>query len=385
MSEPLKVGLVGTGGIATRHLTAYLERPDRVQLTAVCDVVENLAQDFAKSAGVSDIYTDIDQMLREADIDAVDVCTSHDYHAPLTIAAAEAGKHVIVEKPMAISVQECRDMIAAANNSGVTLMVAQHLRYAPEAYAAKRFIDEGQLGTIEAARIELYGGGGFRRQRPRDPRRGERWMQDAKRSGGGMLMSEQVHHIDLMRHYVGNVKRVTAICKSLQDHMINGAEDLVSATVEFENGAVGDIWAKGNSMVPDGRTYKIFGTSGTLFASTPTAEQRMEEMPGGTTPFRHFGHVMVGLNADVEQLDPGNEEELKKIYLAKPPFKILSTSDVDLPSPNYFVNEILHFEECCRTGAEPLSSGRDNIETMKIIMGIYESSRIGKAVNLDDL
>ena len=101
--------------------------------------------------------------------------------------------------------------------------------------------------------------------------------------------------------------------------------------------------------------------------------------------FRHFGHVMVGLNADVEQLDPGNEEELKKIYLAKPPFKILSTSDVDLPSPNYFVNEILHFEECCRTGAEPLSSGRDNIETMKIIMGIYESSRIGKAVNLDDL
>ena len=122
MSEPLKVGLVGTGGIATRHLTAYLERTDRVQLTAVCDVVENLAQDFAKAAGVKAIYTDIDEMLREADIDAVDVCTSHDYHAPLTIAAAQAGKHVIVEKPMAIKSQEVELLINAAKKNDVKIM-----------------------------------------------------------------------------------------------------------------------------------------------------------------------------------------------------------------------------------------------------------------------
>ena len=101
MSQPLKVGLVGTGGIANRHLTAYLEHPDRVQLTAVCDIDAPRATEYAAKAGVEAIYSDCEHMLREADIDAVDICTGHNLHAPQTIAAALAGKHVIVEKAMA--------------------------------------------------------------------------------------------------------------------------------------------------------------------------------------------------------------------------------------------------------------------------------------------
>ena len=161
MANPLKVGIVGAGGITRAHLPAYLERPDRVQLNAVCDLVEPLAQELAGKAGIDAdaVYLDMEKMLREADIEAVDICTTHNAHAPLAIAAAEAGKHVICEKPMAISVQECRDMIAAADKAGVTLMVAQHLRYAPEAQAAKRLLDEGKLGTIEAVRTELVRGG----------------------------------------------------------------------------------------------------------------------------------------------------------------------------------------------------------------------------------
>ena len=93
-------------------------------------------------------------------------------------------------------------------------------------------------------------------------------MQDARRSGGGMMMSEQVHHIDLLRYYAGNVKRVNGVCKSLQEHMVHGAEDLVSATLEFESGAVGEVWAKGNAIVPHGRTYTIFGNQGVFYAST---------------------------------------------------------------------------------------------------------------------
>ena len=382
MPNPLKVGIVGAGGITRAHLPAYLERPDRVQLNAVCDLVEPLAQELAKKAGIDAVYLDINEMLRDADIEAVDICTTHNSHAPLAIAAAEAGKHVIVEKPMAISVQECRDMIAAADKAGTTLMVAQHLRYAPEARAAKRLLDEGKLGTVEAVRTELFGGGMRGRRRRR--RQGERWMQDARRSGGGMMMSEQVHHIDLLRYYAGNVKRVNGVCKSLQEHMVHGAEDLVSATLEFESGAVGEVWAKGNAIVPHGRTYTIFGDQGVFYASTPTKEQREVEI-SGATPFRHFGHIMVALNEDVPELDPSNPEDRRKMYFAEPPFKVLPTDDIDLPSPNYFINEILHFADCCQTGEEPLSSGRDNIGTMKIIMGIYESSPTGQPVNLDDL
>ena len=364
MATPLKVGLVGTGGISNAHLTAYLEHPDRVQLTAVCDLDESRAQEYAKKAGVEAVYTDFDQMLREADIDAVDNCTFHPQHAPLAVAAAEAGKHVIVEKPMARSVQECRDMIAAADKAGVTLMVAQHLRHSPEARAVKRFIDEGKLGDILAVRTHIIGRGG---------RAGLERYADANQ-GGGILQVNSVHHIDLLRYYVGNVKRVTGVCKSVGPGMINGAEDLVVANLEFKNGVLGDLFASpGESH--ERMSYMVFGSNGTIH-STP------EGMPRADSPTRHFGTIMLGLK-EQEELDHRNPRDLQRRQ--PPPFEPIDTSGSDLPTLNYFVNEILHFEECIRTGMEPISSGRNNIETIKVIHGIFESSRTGKPVDLDDL
>ena len=365
MATPLKVGLLGAGGISNRHITAYLEHPDRVQLTAVCDIDETRAQEFAKKAGVEDVYTDLDKMLREADIEAVDNCTFHPQHAPLSIAAAEAGKHVIVEKPMARSVQECRDMVAAAEKAGVTLMVAQHLRHSPEARAVKRFIEEGKLGDILAVRIHAIGRGGGA---------GYERYADAKQ-GGGTLQVGQVHHIDLLRYYVGNVKRVTGVCKSVGPRQINGAEDLVIANFEFENGALGDLFSSPGEST-ESPSYTVFGSNGTI-RSTPAPRPEREG-----SPTRHFGDIMLALKEERE-LGPRNERDLQR--MAHPPFEPIATSDADVPTNNFFVNEILHFEECVRTGMEPISSGRDNIETIKIIHGIFESSRTGKPVNLDDL
>ena len=356
MSKPLKVGLVGTGGISNRHMAAYLEHPDRVQLTAVCDVVEPLAQEYARKTGVEAIYLDYEQMLREADIDAVDICTGHNLHAPQTIAAAEAGKHVIVEKAMSNTLQDCRDMIEATDKAGVTLMVAQHLRHSPEAIAAKRFIDEGNLGDIHAARTHVIMSGAQKS-----------WMNDAK-AGGGVLQVNSVHHIDLLRYYIGNVKRVTGICKTVQPQMTNGAEDLAAATLEFENGAIGDMFASWTTYLsPVGSSYMILGSKGSMH-STPVSTAN------DNAPVRHFGVVMYGFKEDVER-------EKRK----DPPFEPLDTSDINLPSTSFFVNEILHFEECIREGKEPVSSGRDNIETMKVLFGIFESARTGKAVELADL
>lgn len=354
MSEPLKVGLVGTGGISKFHMTAYLEHPDRVQLTAVCDIAEPLAQEFARKAGVKAVYPDYDDMLREADIDAVDICTGHYLHAPQAIAAAAAGKHVIVEKAMSNTLQDCRAMIEATDRAGVTLMVAQHLRYSPEAYAVKRLIDDGKLGEIQAARTHVF------RQGPQ-----ESWYTDAK-AGGGVLQLNTVHYIDLLRYYLGNVKRVTGVCRSVQPHMTNGAEDLAAATLEFENGAIGDVFSSWTSyLAPEASSYMVLGSKGTIH-STPPATAKDD------SPIRHFGIVMFG-----EKEDEPNRQ--------KPPFNPLDTSDIVLPGTNFFVNEILHFEECIRTESEPLSSGRDNIETMKVVLGILESSRVGKPVDLDGL
>ena len=354
MSEPLIVGLVGTGAISKFHMTAYLEHPDRVQLTAVCDIAPPLAQEYARKAGVEAVYLDYDDMLREADIDAVDICTSHNLHAPQAIAAAAAGKHVIVEKAMSNTLQDCRAMIEATDKAGVTLMVAQHLRYSPEAYAVKRLIDDGKLGEIQAARTHVF------RQGPQ-----QAWYTDAK-AGGGVLQLNSVHYIDLLRYYVGNVKRVTGVCRTVQPQMTNGAEDLAAAILEFENGAIGDVFSSWTTyLAPEASSYMVLGSKGTIH-STPPATAKDD------SPIRHFGIVMFGEKED----EPDRE---------KPPFEPLDTSDIVLPGTNFFVNEILHFEECIRTGSEPLSSGRDNIETMKVVLGILESSRTGKPVDMADL
>ena len=364
MATPLKVGLVGTGGISNRHLTAYLEHPDRVQLKAVCDIDEPRAQEYAKKAGIDAVYTDFDKMLREADIEAVDNCTGHAQHAPLCIAAAEAGKHVIVEKAMALTVQECRDMIASADKAGVTLMVAQHLRYSPDAAAVKRCVEDGKLGEIQVARTHKIMQGGQKS-----------WMNDGAH-GGGVLLLNSVHHIDLLRYYVGNVKRVTGVCKSVQPQMVNGAEDLAAATLEFENGAIGDLFASWTTnLSPVGASYMLLGSKGSVHSTPPDTYRGSD-----ATPIPHFGTVMF---AQKEDLDRRNPRDMQRMI--RPPFEPIDTSGIDLPSTNYFVNEILHFEECVRTGREPTSSGRDNIETVKVILGIFESSRTGKAVDLDDL
>ena len=383
MAEPMKVGLIGTGGISNRHMIPYLDRPDRVRLTAVCDIVESLAQEYAKKAGVEAIYLDFEEMLRDADIDAVDICTGHSSHAPLAIAAAKAGKHVIVEKAMAHTLQGCKDMLEAADKAGVTLMVAQHLRYSPEARAVKRFIDEGNLGEIRAARTHTLGGGGGDR-RPND------WMKDGK-AGGGVMLVQSVHHLDLLRFYVGNVKRVMGLSRSIQPNFLNDADDLVAATLEFENGAVGDLLASWSTPVsPEGMSYMIFGSEGTVHSTPPTIEQSLE------APVRQFGTIMYSVR-DAEQEKeqasamasgplrrPLTRERLETM-MRRPTFQPLPTNDTGLPSDDYFTNEILHFEECCRTGKEPISSGRDNLETMKIIFGIFESSRTGKVMDLADL
>lgn len=356
MSKPLKVGLVGTGRIAHAHMAAYLQHPDTVKLTAVCDLIEDAAQRYAKLAKVDAVYTDYETMLKEADIDAVDICSIHDQHPAQTIAAAQVGKHVLSEKAMAHNLTGCREMIEATDRAGVTLMVAQNLRYVPDSVAVKQLIDKGELGTIQMVRCHAIMG--VTGSNPAG-----HWMNDGKQAGGGILMTNTIHHVDLLRYYIGNVKRVTGICKTVQPEMINGAEDLVAATLEFENGVIGDVFGNWTTFrSPEAMSYMVFGTEGTLHSTPPsTPEQGMNQ----------FGTIMISL------------KKRDKEGSFRPEFEPIETDSVALPSTHCFVNEILHFEECCRTGKEPISSGKDNIETIKMLMAIYESSRTGKAVDVD--
>ena len=156
MPQPLRIGLIGTGRISRSHLRAFNQFPEKVQLTALCDNREEAVREFAREAKVDAIYLDPMRLLKEADVDAVDICTPHHTHAPIAVAAAEAGKHVLLEKPMAITMQECRDIIAATEKAGVTFMVAQQLRHLPSYRGVRRLIQEGELGRIWGVRGDYW-------------------------------------------------------------------------------------------------------------------------------------------------------------------------------------------------------------------------------------
>jgi predicted dehydrogenase len=159
-----------------------------------------------------------------------------------------------------------------------------------------------------------------------------------------------VHKIDLMRYLVGEIARVTALSRTRQPNFIDGAEEYAVALLEFENGAIGELFsAYGAFRAPWGEHPTIFDEYGTIFGMTPQPEGQAPAMIASST--REAG-------TDFSPVEPAGE----------------------LPTENGIVNEILHFADCCATGEEPLTSGRDNISTMRVIFAIYQSARTGEPV-----
>ncbi len=353
----LRVGLVGCGGISAAHLGAHREYPDQFRYTAVCDLVEASACRRAAELGHVSVYTDPAKMLAEADIEAVDICTVHDQHAALAIAAVRAGKHVIVEKPMACSLEECRGMIAAAEKAGVILMVAQMQRYDPGYQKLKQIIKSGELGPIRAMRMDAMQDGV-------EALVGNSWLLDGKRAGGGVVISVLVHKIDLARYLIGEVVRVTAITRQLHPMFKNGAEDYVAAILEFENRAIGELFGTYSGFrQPYSEMFMIFGDHGSIHALPPVGQ--------------YAGPAYVASRKRSPAFNEWSDQ-----YGGFTP--VVGDAGA-LPTANSFTNELLHFADCCRSGREPLSSGKDNLGTMKVVLGIYESARTGMPVELKEL
>lgn len=353
----MKVGLVGTGAMAYAHLPAYLKFSEKIQLTAVCDIREEAVKSYAKTANISSVYTDFEKMLKNEDIDAVDICTIHDQHRLQTIIAAEAGKHILLEKPMACTIQECQDMIKATEKAGVTFMLAQVLRYLPTSQTVLNLIKSEAIGVINATRCDS-----ILKQSLILPH--NHWMFDGSRAGGGVLITLSIHLIDLMRYFLGDIQKVSGICKTINPLFINGAEDFASATLEFKSGAIGNIFASlSTSRTPWNIKYVIFGDSGTIYSNSPSVEKSSYQI----------GNVVMSSRKKDKEMETSQKGRFTEI---KP------THD-GLVGDNPFINEILHFAECCQSNKEPYSSGKDNINTMRVIFGIYKSASTNEVIDLN--
>ncbi|MFW9894515.1 MAG: Gfo/Idh/MocA family protein [Candidatus Thorarchaeota archaeon] len=356
---PLKVGLVGTGAMGYAHLPAYLKFPNVVELAAICDIKKDSVKRYAKASSVNTIYTDFEKMLKMEDLDAIDICTIHDQHKSQAILAAEAGMHILLEKPMACSMRDCRYMVKATEKAGITFMVAQVLRYLPSSQKVLELIKNEEIGSISAVQADS-----ILKQSLILPH--DHWMFDGNRAGGGVLITLSIHLLDLLRYFIGDVKQVSGICETIDPLFINGAEDFVSATIKFKNGTIGNIFGSlSMGRTPWNVRYVIFGETGTIYSNPPS---------------REFAHYQIGdVVISSKQLDSEGFTSQKGEFI--PINQDLQT----LTGNNPFINEVIHFVDCCQNDTKPISSGVDNLNTMKIIFGIYESSKTNNTILLDNV
>ena len=237
----LKVGVIGVGGIARSHMPGWAASED-AEVVAGGDISEAALQAWGAQFGVARLETDVAALINDPDIDIIDVCTPNNYHAPLSIAALEAGKHVICEKPLAPTPDAIRKMIDARDRSGKTLMTAQHFRFRGDSRACKTEIERGALGDVYHARSWMLRRAGL----PARP-----GFVLKQHSGGGAAIDIGVHILDLTLWMMGNPQpvAVSGVARSDLAHL-KGAfglwgdvppetdvEEFAAAFVRFENGA----------------------------------------------------------------------------------------------------------------------------------------------------
>lgn len=273
--KKLRVGLIGTGTIAfSAHLPAIRKLHDELELVAVADVRAENAERAAREFGAEWHYTDYRELLARDDIDFVDICTPEFLHAEQTEAAADAGIHVICEKPMAATPDECDRMISACERAGVFLMIAHSRRFTGRYQEIRAAIDRGDIGEVR-----------YVRENERRPRsmydslnlgtgywtpEGERpWLSMAQYSQGAAL-TNAVHETDLARWFVGQ-EPVSIYAESRITSPSAEVPDMLSYTVEFANGAIAA--AEIVTQLPPGYPYfhmmEVIGREGRIRAQDP--------------------------------------------------------------------------------------------------------------------
>ncbi len=352
MSKKLKIAVIGTGNIAESHIAAYLKNPN-VELYAFCDIRENRLKEMGEKYGVTRLYTDKDVMLQELpEIDAVSVCTWNSQHAPCTIAALNAGKHVLCEKPMATSAAEALEMKQAAEKAGKLLMVGFVRRYGNDCAVLKDFIHDDYFGNIYYAKATYL-------RRNGSP---GGWFGDKSCSAGGPLIDLGVHVIDLTRYLLGNPKPVSVYgatfyklgdrrelkdkkeyqASSAEGNEVFDVEDLATAMIRYDNGSVVSIEASFSlNIKQDEGKIQLFGTKAGAM-----------------------------LNPELEMYSTINGY-MTNVNLCTP---------TALSFNGLFEHEIDHYVDCILHGTVCQSPAEDGVTLMKILDAIYESARTGHEV-----
>ncbi|HEX7091648.1 MAG TPA: Gfo/Idh/MocA family oxidoreductase [Longimicrobiales bacterium] len=329
----VRIGLLGTGAIAQVVHLPVLAQLAGARVEAVCDVDRSKAAAIASRFGIPRVYRRDEEVFAADDLDAVIVCTPSHMHQEQAIAALEAGKHVLVEKPLALDSAGAARVVEAAERAGRTLMVAMNTRYRPDALSLKPFLQGGELGTVFLVKSAWMN----RKVRTVRPT----WRHRRATAGGGALMDLGVQVLDLCLWLLDypSVARVTA-----HTHPGEGieVEDSAVLLLQLRNGAAISVAASWSLVAERDRHYlRLLATRGS----------------GSLAPFAVYKEVEHGLLDVTPQLVPGNEN----LYTAS------------------YRRLLAHFVECAR-GSAVTDLPRDQIELMRLVALAYRSAEEGREI-----
>ena len=340
--EAVGFGIVGCGVVADYHIGGVLEA-EGAKLVAIADVVEERAREVGEKHGVS-WYTDYKEMLKSPEIDVVCITTPSGIRIPIATDAAAAGKHLIIEKPIDITLEKTDRIIEAAGNAGVHLMCIFQLRYGEAVGKVREAVQEGKLGQI------VLGDAYIKWFRPQEYYDSAGWRGTWDMEGGGALMTQGIHTVDLLQWIMGPAKRVSARMDSLV-HDVE-VEDTVVATVEYESGALGVIEATTASHPGMPAKLEFSGSKGTVVVE---ADQ--------ITSWDVVGETQEVGGADTTDI-------------AK------AASDSKTFGTEGHKAQISEMVQLVREGGTPKVDGPEGRKAVELILAIYESARKGEAVEL---
>jgi UDP-N-acetyl-2-amino-2-deoxyglucuronate dehydrogenase len=337
-------GIIGCGVIGPWHAQA-INAIEGSEIVAVCDVVEERAKEMAEKFG-GEPCTDYKEMVKRDDIDIVNICTPSGMHADMGVAAAEAGKHIVSEKPLDVTLEACDRIIEACKQNNVLLSGIFQNRFADGSTRIKEALEQGRFGNLTMGDAyvkwwrtqEYYDSGDWRAT----------WDLD----GGGALMNQSVHYIDLLQWFMGPVKTIYARTATLA-HTIE-VEDCAAAVIGFENGAIGVI---------EGTT-----------AAAPGGPARLEIHGDKGTAGWENGRVSTWKFADERE---GDDQVTKAEKFAEG-----AASDPRAMSIEGHRRNIAALVDAVRTGAESPLPGEEARKAVEIIRGIYTSAEEGREVTL---
>lgn len=354
--EKLKTGIIGCGKVGDFHAKAFAAL-ENSEFTAVCDNNIERARAFADRYGVK-AYDDIEAMIRECGLDVVSICTPHPLHANPAVVAADCGCNVLIEKPLASSLEDCDRIIEAGDRNHVTIGTMVQRRFYRPCMRIHQAIEDGKIGRPVLGMVTMLG------WRDKNYYDSDPWRGSWKGEGGGVMVNQAPHQIDLLQWYMGEVDEIYGVWKNL-NHPYIEVEDTAVAVIKFKNGGVGNIVVS-NSQNPAlfGKVH-IFGENGAgVGVQTDGGAMFVAGMSSITeAPYNDLWTVA----GEENMLETWKKEDTDFF------------NSVD--SMYYYHREqIKDFVDAVQKGEKPLVDAREGRKTVEIFTGIYRATETNSVI-----